>query len=134
MLSVDIGATAYAGAMLLRSVLTLLSLLLVLTIAPASAGAVTVEDCQTQLAALRADTATTATFVNAKDQLGLLDKIDSGAVALSIGKSATTVAKLTDFRVKVQALGPAGKLAAEDAARLEAEAAAVIACVESPPA
>ena len=98
---------------------------------PASAGAATTAECQTQIEALRADTAAVTTFVNAKDQTGLLDKLDNAAAALIAGKPAGAVLKLTDFQAKVRALGSAGKLGAEDAARLDAGAAAAVGCLES---
>jgi hypothetical protein len=37
----------------------------------------------------------------------------------------------TDWRTEVHALGPAGKLGAEDAARLDAEAAHAVSCIGS---
>jgi hypothetical protein len=47
-----------------------------------------VEDCQARFSALRADAATTATFANGKDQVGLLDEIDNASTAGSAGKNA----------------------------------------------
>ena len=113
-----------------RYFIVLLALLAAVAL-PASAGAATTADCQTQIEALRADTATVTTFVNAKDQTGLLDKLDNAAAALTAGKPAGAVLKLTDFQAKVQALGSTGKLGAEDAARLDAQAAAALRCLES---
>jgi len=98
---------------------------------PASAGAAAAADCQTQIEALRTDTAAVTTFVNDRDQTGLLNKLDNAAAALTAGKTGGAVLKLTDFQAKVQALGSAGKLGAEDAARLDAEAAAAVSCLES---
>jgi hypothetical protein len=98
---------------------------------PVSAGAATTADCETQIEALRTDTAAVTTFVNAKDQTELLNKLDGAATALTAGKSAGAVLKLTDFQAKVQALGSTGKLGAEDAARLDAGAAAAVSCLES---
>ena len=115
----------------IRSIITLLGLLIAIMAAPASAGAATVDDCQALLSAVRTDTATTATFTNANDQVGLLEKLDNASAALSAGKNAGAVRKLADFRVKAQTLASTGKLAAEDAARLDAEAAAAISCIES---
>ena len=97
---------------------------------PAAAGAATTADCQAQIEALRTDTAAVTTFANAKDQTGLLNKLDQAAAALTAGKTAGAVLKLTDFQAKVQALGSAGKLGAEDAARLDAGAAAAVGCLE----
>ena len=96
---------------------------------PASAAS-TIGECQSQLTALRADVENT-TFVNAKDQTGLLGKIDNAAVALAAGKNDDAVTKLTDFRTKLAALGAAGKLASGDAARLDTAAAEAIGCIQS---
>jgi hypothetical protein len=48
-----------------------------------------------------------------------------------VGKNAGAIQKLTDFRTKVQMLGSNGNLNAEDAAGLDADAEAVISCVQS---
>ena len=98
---------------------------------PGSAGAATTADCQTQIEALRTDTAAVTTFANAKDQTGQLNKLDNAAAALTAGKTAGAVLKLTDFQAKLQALRSTGKLGAEDAARLDAGAAAAKSCLES---
>ena len=97
---------------------------------PVSAGAATTADCQAQIEALRTDTAAVTTFVNAKDQTGLINKLDQATAALTVGKTGGAVLKLTDFRTKVQTLGSTGKLGAEDAARLDAAAAAAVSCLE----
>jgi hypothetical protein len=52
--------------------------------------------------------------------------VDRDGVALGAGGVRTRY-----FRTNVQALGPAGKLGAEDAARLDAEAAAATGCIQS---
>ena len=44
---------------------------------PTTASATTVEDCQSQIAELRSETAAVTTFANAKDQVQLLGKLDS---------------------------------------------------------
>lgn len=116
--------------MLIRSLIALLGLLAAIAV-PASAGAATVDDCQAQISALRTDTSTVTTFVNAKDRTGLLDKLDNASAALTAGKNAGAVLKLSDFRAKVQALGSTGKLGADDAARLDAGATAAIGCIDS---
>src|SRR5919112_4487818 len=91
--------------------------LLALIAFPVQAGATTTDECQAQITSLRADTAATV-FVNAKDQAGLLGKLDAASAALTAGKSADAIRKLTDFGTKVQALGSTGKLGTEDADRL----------------
>ena len=98
---------------------------------PAPAGAATTADCQARIEALRTDTAAVTTFVNAQDQTGLLNKLDNAAAAVTAGKTAGAVLKLTDFQAKVRALGSAGKLGAEDAARLDAGATSAVTCLES---
>ena len=116
--------------MSIRSLIAPFALLLALAV-PGLASASTIEDCQTQIATLRADTAAVTTFANAKDQTGMLGKLDSASAALAAGKDADAIRKLTDFRAKAQVLGPAGKLGADDAARLDAGAAAAISCIET---
>ncbi len=116
--------------MFIRTCIALLALTAALAV-PGTASATTIEDCQSQISALRTDTAAVTTFANAKDQAGLLAKLDAASAALAAGKNAGAVNKLTDVRTKVQTLGATGKLAAEDAARLDAAAAAAIGCIES---
>ena len=50
--------------------------------------------------------------------------------ALTAGKNAGAIQKLADFRVKVQALGSAGKLGSDEAAQLDADAEGVIRCIQ----
>ena len=114
----------------LRYLIAILTLVAAVAL-PASAGAATAEDCQAQIATLRSETAAVTTFANAKDQNALLGKLDNASTALTAGKNADAARKLTDFRAKVQALGTAGKLGADDAANLDARAAAAISCIES---
>ena len=115
--------------MLIRTCIVLLGLLAAFAV-PATATAGTTEDCQGQISALRADTARVTTFANANDQTGLLNKLANASSALAAGKNADAIRKLGDVRTKVQALGSTGKLGAEDAARLDAAAAAAIGCIE----
>jgi hypothetical protein len=114
--------------MLIRSFIAILALLVAVGF-PVPAGAAATDECQAQISTLRSDTATTA-FVNPQDEAGLLGKLDNASAALTAGKNADAIKKLTDFRTKVQVLGSTGKLAAEDA-RLDAGAAAAIGCVQS---
>ena len=117
------------AGMFIRTCIALLGLIATLAV-PGTATATTVDDCQVQISGLRADTAAVTTFANAKDQAGLLGKLDAAAAALAAGKNADAVRKLTDVRTKAQSLGATNKLAAEDAARLEGAAAAAIGCIE----
>jgi hypothetical protein len=117
--------------MRIRTLVAVVGLFVAAIAFPASAGASTVEDCQAQIAALRADTAAVTNFASVKDQTGLLGKLDNASTALAAGKNAGAVAKLTDFRTKVQTLGATGKLGADDAARLDVQAAAAVSCIDS---
>ena len=114
-----------------RSFIALLALLIAAVAFPASAGATSTQECQTQISTLRDTVATVATFANAKDQTGLLGKLDNASADLAVGKTAGAIQKLTDFRTKVQVLGSNGKLGTEDAALLDAGAAAAISCIQS---
>ena len=66
--------------MSIRSFIVLLGLLCAVAF-PVSAGAATTADCQAQIEALRTDTAAVNTFANAKDQAGLLNKLDNASAA-----------------------------------------------------
>jgi hypothetical protein len=115
--------------MFIRSAIAILGLLALIAF-PVQAGATTTDECQAQITSLRADAAGTA-FVNAKDQAGLLAKLDAASAALTAGKNADAIRKLTDFGTKVQALGSTGKLGTEDADRLARAASEAIGCIES---
>ena len=108
----------------------------------ASAGAARVEvveqadmtqTCLEQIAELHAATVTLAisgTSAESKDRPGLLAKLDAAANAVSLGKPATAVAKLGDYRAKVEQLAAAGRIDPTVAAALVADADAAIACIE----
>ena len=110
-----------------------LSLLLVAALTGATpAGATTTGDCQVLIAALRVQTQN-ATFTGqnaAKDQAGLIGKIDAASAALSAGKTADAIQKLTDFRTKVGTLNWQGKIDPGDAAALTSGAEGAIACIQ----
>lgn len=112
----------------IRSFVAILAFLAAIAF-PIPASAATTGECQSQLTALQADVAST-TFVNAKDQTGLLGKVDNASAALAAGKNDDAVGKLTDFRAKLAALNSAGKLASGDAARLDAAAGEAIGCIQ----
>ena len=109
----------------------LLAALAAALVLAAPAGAATTESCLTQIGELRAATAAVTTFANQRDQDRLGSKLGDAAAELAAGKPADASRKLGDFRVKVQALGAAGKLGADDAARLDAAAASAVGCIES---
>src|SRR5919112_2992119 len=76
------------------------------------------------LADLRAATAD-ATFIGknaAKDEAGLIGKLDSASAKLGEGKTADAIQSLNDFRTKVVMLNAQGKIDPEDAAALIAGA------------
>ena len=114
-----------------RSFIALLALLVAAVAFPVSAAAADTQACQAQISALADTTNAVATFVNPKDRAGLLGKLENASADLAAGKNAGAIQKLTDFRTKVQILGSNGKLGGEDAARLDADAAAVISCIQS---
>ena len=69
-------------------------------LAVATAGAATsVEDCQSQLATLRADTVAAETsFTNARSVDSEIGKLDATSAKLAEGKNADAVQKLVDFQ------------------------------------
>ena len=89
---------------------------LALALSPAfvvrQATASTVQDCAGLIGALRADTeAVVITGKNAaKDEAGLLGKLDAASADLSRGKLCGAIRKLSDFRNKVNQLIAAGKI------------------------
>ena len=97
-----------------------------------TASAQTVEDCQAQLATLRADTlAASGSFTNEQSVTSLVAKLDTAATKLAQGKNADAVQKLVDFQTTLTALAAAGKVDATTAQTLTAEAQGVIDCINS---
>ena len=115
--------------------LTVLAVVLAVGAAGAStASATTVDECQAQLAALRADTvAAEGSFTNTKDFNGAIAKLDAAATKLSAGKNADAVGKLTDFQSTLNALAtaPKPKLDPAVAQALSSDADAVVACIDA---
>ena len=75
-----------------------------------------------------------ATFIGqngAKDQAGLLGKLDSASTKLAQGKFGDAIQALTQFRDKVATLQTQGKIASSDADTLIAGANDAIACIQS---
>ena len=112
--------------------LTLSLLMWGLSASPAQAET-TVTDCQAKIADLRASTLAAQTFTNAKDQTGLVGKLDSASAKLTQGKTADAINNLTSFRDKVSTLAVQGKLGQDEADALIAGANDAIACVENLP-
>ena len=107
-----------------------LSALMWVAVQPAHAQSV--DECQADMAALRVQTQN-ATFIGqnaAKDQAGLIGKLDSARSKLSQGKFQDALANLQSFRAKVVALDQQGKIDHEDALALIAGADEAIACVQ----
>ena len=103
-----------------------------LWVAAGPAHAQTVDECQADIAALRVQTQN-AHFIGqnaAKDQAGLIGKLDSASAKLSQGKFRDALANLQSFRAKVVALDQQGKIAHQDALALIAGADDAIACVQ----
>jgi hypothetical protein len=94
--------------------------------------ATTVEQCQSELATLRADTiAASSSFTNQKSVDSLVSKLDAASTKLAAGKNADAVQKLVDFQTTLNALAAAGKVDATTAQTLSNEAQGVIDCINS---
>ena len=122
-------------ARVLRLVVFVVAVLSVLTVA-VPAQAQTTADCQPQIAPIREATIS-ATFTGqnaAKDEAGLVGKLDSATTKLDQGKVADAVQALTQFRDKVATLQAQGKIASGEAETLIAGANEAIACLQSPAA
>jgi len=105
---------------------------LLLWVAAEPAQAQTVDECQADIGTLKVETQN-ATFIGrnaAKDQAGLIGKLDSAGAKLSQGKFQDALANLQSFRAKVVALDQQGKIDHEDALLLIAGADEAIACVQ----
>ena len=104
-----------------------------LGIIAASAFAQTAADeCSAQIETLKTQTEAT-TFVGqnaAKDQAGLIGKLDSATKKLAEGKNQDALANLTSFRDKVATLAAQGKVSQADADALVARANEAISCVQ----
>ena len=103
-------------------------------LAVGTASATTVEDCQAQLATLRADTvAAQSSFTNEKSVTGEVAKLDDASAKLAEGKNADAVQKLVDFQSTLTSLATAAKPKVDPttAQTLDAEAQAVIDCINA---
>jgi hypothetical protein len=98
------------------------------------AHAQSVDECQADIAGLRAQTVSTP-FIGqnaAKDQAGLVGKLDSASAKLSKGKFQDALANLQSFRTRVVTLEQQGKISPADASALIAGADEAIACMQGP--
>jgi hypothetical protein len=115
--------------------LTLSALLMLMATAPSQA---LTEDgvCAAEFSQLRKDTESVPHTVRLdkvpKERDGLLKLVGDAEDLASpeIGKTSDAVKKLGDFTVKVDQLEAAGRISAEDADQLRAEAQATIACLQ----
>jgi len=106
------------------------ALLAALVVPGGIASASTTAECTDQIGELRAAVAT-ASFVNAKDATTSDAKLQAAEEKLAVGKNADAIAKVVDFRTRIERLAVAGKLGGDDAATLTAGADGVIACIEA---
>jgi hypothetical protein len=103
-------------------------------LAVGTAGATTAEDCQSQLATLRADTvAAESSFTNAVDFTSEVAKLDDAAAKLTEVKNADAVAKLVDYQSTLNLLATAAKPKVDPATAqtLSGEAQGVIDCINA---
>ena len=95
------------------------------------AQAETLTDCQAKIDVLKVQT-TNANFIGqnaAKNQAGLVAKLDAASAKLAEGKNADAVQKLTNFRDTVAVLNTQGKIDPDDANTLISGADDAIACI-----
>jgi hypothetical protein len=97
---------------------------------PATASATT---CQEQLDLLEGDTQSVSITGGKvdKERAGLLKVVRDAEALAALGKTSDAIAKLRDYEVKVDQLEAAGRVSAESAAQLRADAEAAIACLQS---
>lgn len=117
-----------------RLLVLLVALLALSGVTVGSASATTVEECQAELATLRADTvAARSSFTNQKDFDGLTGKLDAAATKLAEGKNADAVDKLVGFQTTLNALATAAKPKVDPTVgqTLIAEAQGVIDCINA---
>ena len=100
---------------------------------PATTPAAAATTCQEQFVLLEADTqsvAITAGKVD-KERTSLLKLIEDAEALAGLGKTSDATKKLLDYELKVDELAAAGRISAESAAQLRADAEATIACLQS---
>ena len=92
---------------------------LAMFVAAPLAQATTVTEVQAMLGSLKAKTTSviiTGKSAETKDRPGLLDKINEASLKVDQAKFCDSIAKLNDFKVKVNALIAAGKINQDPAA------------------
>ena len=110
--------------------LTLAGALLALSFPIVAASATSTADCTAQIESLRTQVGT-AEFANEKDAATLDSKLVAAEQKLAAGKPADAVAKLTDFRTRIEQLAAADKVNADDAQALIVGADQAIGCIEA---
>ena len=103
-------------------------------LAVGTASATTAEDCQSQLATLRADTvAAESSFTNEVDFTSEVAKLDEASAKLVEEKNADSVQKLVDFQSTLNLLATATKPKVDPATAqtLSGEAQGVIDCINA---
>jgi anionic cell wall polymer biosynthesis LytR-Cps2A-Psr (LCP) family protein len=119
---------------LARILVVLAALLSLQAVVAGAAPASTVDECQSKLETLRAETvAVQSSFTTTKEFDGAVFKLDDAAAKLAAGKNADAVAKLTGFQTTVNALAtaPKPKLAPATAQSLSTGAQGVIDCINA---
>jgi hypothetical protein len=114
----------------LRTFFPLVLLLIVGSVA-SNVSAQSISECQALITALRVETQAVQMTGNnaAKDVAGLVSKLNESALKLDQAKFCDSVAKLNDFKARVQQLSGAGKISPENSDELSRDADAAIACV-----
>ena len=107
------------------------TLLIATALFTASASAATVSECITDVQLAANDITAATTFASARDQVGLLDKANSAAQKLDLGKFGDAALVLADMGSKVTTLATAAKpkLGSDDAALISADIATAQTCV-----
>jgi hypothetical protein len=121
-----------------RHVVALLATLLIAVVTATAAlpvAAQTVDACSDQFTVLQAHAQAvpiTGGKVD-KERAGLVKLVVDAQALASIGKTTDAITKLGDFTVKVDQLEAAGRISAESAALLRADADAASACLQGTP-
>ena len=103
----------FRKSMMKKISLTAFAFALAMFVAVPLVHATTVTEVQAMLANLKTKTTTVAITGKAaetKDRPGLLEKVDESVLKLDQGKFCDSVAKINDFKVRVNALIAAGKI------------------------